>query len=366
MEAAPMRVLQSASRSVTLVALALALGCSNDSTAPDAPFDPTGTSADLAAIDESFDAPAMDAYAAASAQISAVVGGSAALAVRAVPSAAIASGGKTGALRYAASLAREYRTTGLRPSFSAAGIPAEYLGTTFVYDVETDGYVASDLAGAPAAGVRFLLYAVNPVTTLPIEPLVEIGYADLTVSETETSYTARAIVVSEGVTYLDYTVAALGGTSAAAVTISGYATNGNDRVNFDLETSLTSSEEDGLGFAIDYLLVVPTRGGFRLDIEATQTGIFTEVAITTLDLEARGDHGTVTIQGTEENGVGSFEVEVNGDLFATITVSGDAPPVIAGAGGQPLSQAEQALMLAIWAMFAEGFDFFEDLTDPIG
>jgi hypothetical protein len=54
-------------------------------------------------------------------------------------------------------------------------------------------------------------------------------------------------------------------------------------------------------------------------------------------------------------------VEVNGDLFATITVTGDAPPVIVGADGQPLSEAEQAALLAIWYMFAEGF-FFEDLN----
>jgi hypothetical protein len=116
--------------------------------------------------------------------------------------------------RYAASLARQYNTTGLRPSLSTAAIPAEYLGVTFVYDVATDGYVASDLTGAPSGGVRFLLYAVNPVTGLPIEPLVEIGYADITASETASSSTVRIIVVSGGVTYLDYAVAASGGTSS--------------------------------------------------------------------------------------------------------------------------------------------------------
>jgi len=361
-----MRVLQYASRSVATVALlALAAGCKTDSTAPNAPFDPAGTSADIAAIDQSFEAPAMDAYAAASSQIGAVVGGSAAAAVLAVPSAAITSGGKAGALRYAASLAKQYQTGTLRPSLSTAAIPAEYLGTTFVWDVETDTYVASDLTGAPSSGVRFLLYAVNPITNLPVEPLVEIGYADIIASETATSATVHVIVVSAGVTYLDYAVVASGSASSANVSISGYATNGNDRVNFDLETTLTGSEAAGLGIGIDYLLVLPTRGGFQLEIEAATTGIFTEATTTTADLLARGDHGTVTVQGAETNGAGSYEVEVNGELFATITVTGEAPPVIVGADGQPLSEAEQAALMAIWFMFYQGFDFFEDLTDPI-
>lgn len=361
-----MPVLQSAIRSVATVALvALAAGCSGDSTAPDAPFDPAGTSADIAAINESFDAPAMEAFAAASGEISLTIGGSAALAVQAVPSGAIASGGKAGALRYAAALARQYQAGDLGPSLSSAAIPAEYLGTTFVWDVETDAYVASELAGAPGNGVRFVLYAVNPVTSLPVEPLVEIGHADVTASETTNSATTRIIVVSAGITYLDYTVVASGGLSSATVSISGFATNGSDRVEFDLDTTLTGSEAAGLGFIIDYQLLVPTRGGFRLDLEATTTGVFTETTTTTLDLTARGDHGTVRIQGTESNGAGSFDVSVNGDLFATISVTGDAVPVIVGADGQPLSSEEQATLLAIWALFANGFDFFEDLTDPI-
>jgi len=363
-----MRVLHYASRSVAAAALlAFAAGCSGDSTAPDAPFDASGTSADVAAIDESFDAPALEAYSAASAEISLVVGGAISAAVRAAPTAAIANTGTAGALRYAASLAKIYSVGGVRPSLStaAASIPAEYVGVTFVYDVDTDTYVASDLSGAPGTGVRFLLYAVNPVTSLPIEPLVEIGYADFTVTETASSASVHAIVVSGGVTYLDYAVSLSGGASSLSLDITGYATNGTDRVNFNLGTGLTGSQAQGAAIAIDYLLTLPTRGGFRMEIEAGTSGIFTENTVTTLDLTARGDHGTVNISGTETNGAGTFDVDVNGDLFATITLTGDAPPTIVGADGQPLSQAEQDAMWAIWYVFAQGFDFFEDLTDPV-
>ncbi|HYC32616.1 MAG TPA: hypothetical protein VEB59_10050 [Gemmatimonadales bacterium] len=363
-----MRVLHYASRSVATVALlALAAGCSGDSTAPDAPFDPAGTSSDVAAIDESFDAPALEAYAAASDQMSAVVGGSISAAIKASPSAALVRTGKAGALRYAASLAKAYTASGgLRPSFStaAAAIPAEYVGVTFVYDIETDTYVASGLTGAPSNGVRFLLYAVNPVTGMPIEPLVEIGYADFRVTETATSGSVRAVVVSGGVTYLDYTVTAAGGLSSASITIKGYATNGTDRVNFDLGTTLSGTETK-LVIGIKYTLLLPTRGNFRLTIEGTST-LTETTTVTTVDLEARGDHGTVTIEGTETDGAGTFDVEVNGDLLAVITVTSGGIPTIAGADGQPLSEAEQDAMWAIWYIFAQGFDFFEDLTDPIG
>src|SRR5437868_4333194 len=38
--------------------------------------------------------------------------------------------------------------------------PAAALGKTFVYNSQTGKYQASDLSGAPANGVRYLLYAV--------------------------------------------------------------------------------------------------------------------------------------------------------------------------------------------------------------
>ena len=362
-----MRVLHYASRSVTAAALlAFAAGCSHDSTAPDAPFDAAGTSSDVAAIDESFDAPALESYAAASTQMSAVVGGSISAAIRATPSAALVRTGKAGALRYAASLAKSYTANGgLRPSFStaAAAIPAEYAGVTFVYDIDTDTYIASDLTGAPSNGVRFLLYAVNPVTTMPIEPLVEVGYADFRVTETATGGTVQVIVVSGGVTYLDYSLTATGGVSSASITIDGYATNGTDRVNFDLGTTVSGTSTK-IVVGIDYTLVLPTRGGFRLNIDGTTT-LTETTTVTKVDLEARGDHGTVSIEGTETNGAGTFDVAVNGDLLAVITVTSGGAPTIAGADGQPLSEAEQDAMWGIWYIFAQGFDFFEDLVDPI-
>jgi len=355
-----MRVPHYAKHSLAALALtALVAGCGGDSTAPDAPFDPAGTSSDIDAMQASFDSPAMAGYVAASGAISGTLGTSAAAAaVRAVPTKALIAGGKPAAGHYAATVAKAYvrPSGGIRPSLSTAAIPAEYLGVTFTYNADTDQYEPSDLTGAPENGVRFMVYAVNPISGVPIEPLVEVGYADIVTTETASSATVRVELVSAGVTFLDYAVGVTGSATELTVTVSGFVSNGDDQVNFDLDNHLTSTS-----VGVDYNLTVPTRGGFRIDFE----GAATEGTVTST-LEARGPHGTVTISGTQTSTSGTFEVQVNGELFATITTSESQPPVITGADGEPLSEAELEALQAVYAVFLEGFDFFEDLLDPLG
>jgi hypothetical protein len=360
MEASHMRVPHFARRSLAaLAAAALMAGCGKDSTAPDAPFDPAGTSSDIGAMESSFDSPAMAAFASAGASISAVLGETpAAAAVKAAPTRALVSGSRQGSRHYAAAVAKAYvRPAGrIAPSLSTAAILDEHLGVTFVYNADTDQYEASELTGAPANGVRFLVYAVNGITGVQVEPLVEVGYADIVTTETTNSATVRIELVSAGVTYLDYAVAATGSANAIGVAVSGFVTNGDDRVNFDLDTQL-----GGDALTLDYILTVPTRGGFRIDFEATATG-----NSATTRLEARGPHGTVTISGTQGSTAGSFDITVNGELFATVTTSEGADPVITGADGQPLTEAELQALEELFHVFIEGFDFFGGLLEPIG
>jgi hypothetical protein len=69
----------------------------------------------------------------------------------------------------------------------------------------------------------------------------------------------------------------------------------------------------------------------------------------------------VDITGTVTNQAGTLQVRVNGDLFATIEVSAGAEPVITGADGQPLSDAETAALRDVFLLFGGGLDFFEGL-----
>ena len=116
-----MRVPHYARRSLAVLALTVLAGCGGDSNAPDAPFDPAGTSSDINAIESSFDSPAVSGFVAASSSISAVLGESpAALAVRAVPSKALVTGGKPAVGHYATVLAEAYQS---RPARSVRRSP---------------------------------------------------------------------------------------------------------------------------------------------------------------------------------------------------------------------------------------------------
>jgi hypothetical protein len=358
-----MRVPHYAKRSLAALALTMAVvtaGCGGgDSNAPNAPFDPEGTSSDIGAIEASFESPATSGFAAAASAISVVLGESpAAAAVRVMPTKDLTAGGKPTADHYSATVAKAYLKPagGIRPSLSTAAIPEQYLGVTFTYDAAT-GYGPSDLTGAPENGVRFIVYAVDPISGVPIQPLIEVGYADIITTETASAATVQIELVSAGVTYLDYTVGATSSASGVTVSISGFVTNGDDRVNFDLDNQLDSES-----LALDYTLTVPTRGGFRIDFEGE---MIIATATTTTTLEARGPHGTVSISGTQSSTEGSYQVEVNGELFASITTAPTAPTVIVGADGQALTGAELDALGAIFAVFLGGFDFFEDLIDPV-
>jgi hypothetical protein len=365
-----MHVLHSAKRVLTAAALAvLAVGCGKDSNAPDAPFDPAGTSSDMSAVGASFDSPAMASFNSAADEISLTTGGSAALALAARPTAALATGEKPSAVRYAAALAKRFSGSGRHPSLAVAqaSIPANLLGTTFVWDVNVQHYAASDLTGAPADGVRFLLYAVNPVTGIPVEPLVEIGYADVATTQTSSSASVNIVVVSENVTYLDYTARITANSASSGnIGVSGYVTNGDDRANFDLATDVTFTQTT-VDLGLDYVLTVPTRGGFRIDLEADVSGAMeADTGSYTLDLTARGPHGTVNIAGSATAGSGTFQVKVNGDLFATIDVTAGDTAVITGNDGAALTPAEEAALEDVFHMFGAGLDFFLQLLHPSG
>jgi hypothetical protein len=365
-----MRVPHYARRSVAALALtALAAGCGGDSTAPNAPFDPAGTSSDIDAMQASFESPATAGFAAAADAIIAVLGEApAAAAVKAMPTKALIAGGTPGAKHYAATVAKAYArpSGGITPSLSTAAILDEHLGVTFTRDPETLEYGPSDRTGAPEDGVRFIVYAVDPISGAVIDPLVEVGHADIVTTVTETSATGRIELVSAGVTYLDYSMSATASSSAGTITIAGYVTNGDDRVNFDLDTHYSFSSTS---VTLDYTITVPTRGGFRIDFESEIDfeGEVTEAATISItsNLEARGPHGTVTISGTQTGTSGTYEVEVNGEAFATVTVSQGQQPVITGPDGEPLSDQELEALETIFAVFAGGFGFMGNVLYPI-
>ena len=149
---------------------------------PTVPFDPSGTSADLEAVNTAFASPAFTEFAALSLMFDAALGG-APLVSSSAAALDLRGAGTAETLQAAAARSAE-RIARMAPlrrrqslSASSAAIPAEFVGKTFVWN--GTAYEVSTLIGAPAGGVRFLLYAIDPVTRIPTTPLTETGYVDL-------------------------------------------------------------------------------------------------------------------------------------------------------------------------------------------
>ncbi|MDQ3138120.1 MAG: hypothetical protein M3Q93_11120 [Gemmatimonadota bacterium] len=353
-----MRVTHYARRSLGAGALALALAaCANDTGPSD--FNAQGTTADMAAAQGAFASAQATSFTAIGADISGVMGGSPLVA----SSARLAMTGPSAAsARYARQLAAFAPRAGRGIQASAASMPSEVLGKTFVWDESADQYVVSGEAGAPATGVRFLLYAVDPVQLRPVEPVVEVGYVDIIDQSTATATDFRIKVVEGSVVYLDYDVAASSSASTGIVTISGFASNGSTIANFDLRNTI-SENAGGLVLSLDYDLTVPSRDG-ALNWSATFANISETEVVVTLDLAISGPNGQVRLLGTYGVDGGSLSVKVNGDPFATITlVEGGA--TITGAGGAALTAEEEATLETILDYYEVSLTVFAELVAPL-
>ena len=354
-----MYVTHYARRSLVTAALALAAAACGKDNGP-SEFDPQGTSADMAAAQDAFVSGPTTSFSAVSGDISAALDG--APLVASAVTAPLTKPSQISA-RFARQMAALVPGSRRAIQASAAAVPGSYLGVTFVWDENIHGYVQSELAGAPSTGVRFLLYAVDPVTLQVVEPAVEVGYVDVIDQSTETTVNFRVKVVEAGVTYLDYSVAANGGLSGALVTVSGFAYNGSVLANFTLKTTV-SENAGGLVLSLDYDLNVPSRG-VSLNWTATFANISETEVVATLDLGISGPNGQVRLVGTYGGSGGSFSVKVNGDLFATVTLSGEGQTVT-GAGGEPLTPDEEATLHNIMTYYYNSQLAFSILVLPLG
>ena len=228
---------------------------------------------------------------------------------------------------------------------AAAGpvIDAQYYGTTFIY--VDGGYVASQRTGAPADGVRFILYALTPVTGEPIVD-TELGYADLRDTSDASANRLQTTVVINGATLIDYVSTCSLTQSSVAVSAIGFVSDGATVVDFDLTFSV--SEFDGV--TIDFSVDIPSENiaidfsvtadqfGFNADVDPFGTGAFS------FDFEISQGTNAVhfTMAGTD--GALSGKVEICGgadglDCTTVANISGtlDAP-IITDAGGNDLGE----------------------------
>jgi len=243
------------------------------------------------------------------------------------------------------------------PSFgssaSLALFPADLLGKTFVFNPALERYEIDDTAtGAPADGVRLILYAVDPVLRQILEPLDPVGYLDLIDVSTASSDALRLVAVIEGETFLDYTASVTQTTSSATIAAEGFLSDGTDQVDFDLSLTATLA-----GVSLDYLL---SAGGNSVHLEASFSGGGEDEFEATLTIE--GDN-TIVLSVTVTPSTVSGEITYNGDVAVTIS-GGPDEVTFARPDGTPLTAQEISALEALGAIIEELFDAFDNLLAP--
>lgn len=368
-----MRVLQFAKRSVVTVALVSGTlaGCSSISS-PDAPFSPAGTNADLDAVGSTFSSPTFTSFSALSVKFDAAIGGApiisasaAAMDIRGTSLPRTERGGAVGMRAAAVQSARRLAAMmsppakqGLRASMMA--IPASVAGKTFEYDLATGTYIASNRPLLASNTIRFILYAVNPVTLLPVSPLVETGHVDLVDLTSGNTQIAEIVVVSGTTTYLDYTITATSTALSGQVTVVGYVTDGSVQADINLRSVLTFAG----GLTLSYSVKVPQRD-VLIGLTLTATDIKQQTGTITVNLAIKGPNGTVTMTGQFTTTTGLLHVRINGDAFATITTNGTTTTITRD-DGQPFSNEEMGSMNRVFELQAGAFTSFDQMLAPVG
>jgi len=363
-----------ARRFVAAGLLAFAAACSNDSTAPAKILDPAATLADFEAIGDVFTAPQLAGYSAVSSFLSNSGATSSQVMGRVLQLTAPDPGLLRG--RTAENERRLEELHGLLPSLSMAGtqgpiIPDAVTGTTYEWNVDSAGYVATARVGAPANGIRFIVYGIDPLTGDPLVPLVETGHVDLLDESTATSGRLHILVQGLGgaPTFLDYTAtgtpSATGGTiSAAGFVSNGQAGSALRRLDFDVALTLSQTLSAFTANLVAALDVNQPDVSIDIswDYELGQTGRTEAVRFS---FQRPGE--VIIIEGVYTNSQAGasydFEVRVNGGIFATIT--GNAGGVqILDENGDPLTQDEIACLQALFIGWQEVVDLALEILGP--
>jgi hypothetical protein len=150
--------------------------------------------------------------------------------------------------------------------------------------------------------------------------------------------------------------------SAPRVEVEGFAENAENRLEFSLATAFSLADES---ININWVARVPTQG-LVTRLNQRFTGDVNPVF--TIDAAVVSPSGRVDIDGTvNEASGGSLAVKVNGETFATMTLtSGEGEPTIVNAGGEPLTEEEQAVLLQVFQWFAGAIFVFAALLGPVG
>lgn len=239
---------------------------------------------------------------------------------------------------------------------SPAGLfPPSVIGNTYVYDPETGRYaVDSARTDAPENGVRFILYAVDPILHQVATPLNEIGYVDLIDESTDTANRLHIVAVVGEITALDYIASAQLGGGGATFSAVGSISDGSQTVEFNLTFTASAA-----GISIDYSIAV---AGSDRSIRLVATGDAEGVSFS-LTLTITNGAETIMLVATVAAGQIEGSITFNGQTV--VTFSGDEnDPIFTTPDGRVLTQQEIEALGALGDLIGDVFDSFEDLLGP--
>ena len=222
--------------------------------------------------------------------------------------------------------------------------PAELVGSTFVYSLQSgDWVVDSTRTGAPAAGVRVIWYDTDAAGNL-LQPLSEEGYIDLTDEDTGGELSRIGIRMVETVDTGDVTLSELTesiqgteapqwserfeaagfyGGASRVVDFSAVSDAAGDSVSGDQDLSLSVAlESNNETYA---LTINSSEDGATGDVQQNIVGTVTrEGGVTELDLDLTQSGGAQSGSGIlSHDGTPLVEVTVEGSDFRYQGVDGE-------------------------------------------
>jgi hypothetical protein len=251
-------------------------------------------------------------------------------------------------------------------------IPDALYGNAYEWDVATDAYVESTTRTGPANGVRFFIYAIDPFTDLPAEPLNEVGYVDLLDESQAPAVTLHIQIKNAGgtITYVDYTVTVTGSTGSFTASAAGHIANGlsaaaERRLDFTVSFSASGTETTADLSADATFDLANSSVGFELHDDAHLTQ---NVWTFSRDFRFHRPGETVTVVGsltitqtTPETFTieGNVTIRINGDVFVTLSFTDGELHT-----SRELTEQEQLVVLALLNALDDVWDCIEDFFDP--
>ena len=211
-------------------------------------------------------------------------------------------------------------------------LPSAAFGTVYEWDEMSDQYVAGSRSGAPADGLRFLVYDRSAT------PFVERGFMDVR-DETEVSPRALGVRLDkDDVQRLDYLVEADTPERGDAIAV-GFVSGGSRQVDFDL-AQVTSVVSDGFRIDLDFALSLAARPvSFVLDY-SLNLNPFLPNASFAASFQVGEDELTIDFVQRTDNTI-EGEVRQNGRPTMTVTDDGNGQAVFLGPEGEELAAAEE-------------------------